>query len=450
MALDDLWNRFRFFSTQSKRDYDNTFDHPKADYTCEDYMKLYLRGDICQTIVKAIPEKCWAGCKPYVRETMNYKVETPFEKAWEELTESQPIIAELARIDILSGIGRFGGLFLGFDDNKKMYEPVSRGATLLFTRPLSEKDLKISRVDQNPKSPRFGMPVSYSGSWLDEKLGRKTYEVHWTRIFHVADNRIESNVFGRPRIEPVLNRVLDIAKILGVSAETFWLGAFGGLAFEADADTQIENPEELEGEIEKYVAGLQRYLKLQGIKTKTLDTNIADPSRHIEVQLQMISAQTGIPVSVLIGSARGELASGKDFALLSDKVEERRTGYIDPYLLKPFIQHLVELKSMPAPQHIYISWFTATQTLRKEQLDGARVFTDACRMYIESGAYNLISPPHFLEDVLKVDAGKVELYNPATADTLRKYAQDAKKREGAEIDDSSFKDITPEEKKISG
>ena len=83
------------------------------------------------------------------------------------------------------------------------------------------------------------MPVQYGGMFLDEKLGTSAETIHWQRILHLADNRIESNIYGEPRLTPVLNRVLDLHKILGVSAETFWLGAFGVIAFEADRFIEV-------------------------------------------------------------------------------------------------------------------------------------------------------------------------------------------------------------------
>ena len=450
MELFDRYLLARTINPQGRNFYE-VFGYPEI-ISVRDYRKAFERGDIAETVVSAKPEVTWGGVEPYVRETDNYKIETEFEKEYDKLIENDDVnlYPTLERADIISGIGRYGGLFLGWDDGLDFDKPVKKGSKIVFLETFAEDTLLIKELENAPTSKRYGLPLFYEGTFASGKLQEetKTKTIHWTRVIHLADNRIDSKIYGVPRLKKVFNRILDLHKVLGVDAESFWLGAYGGLAFEADPEAVIEDKEAMTAEIDKYTAGLQRYLRLQGIKTKELKPSIHDPASHVLVQLQLISAQTRIPLSILMGSGRGELSSSNDFKLWVNIASKRRLNYAEPFILRPFINRLIEFGGLPKPERYSVSWHDSNITVQKEQLDSARVFTDAMRMYVEGGGFHLIPSGNFLEDVLKVPADKIELYKPADAEVLKQFKKDSERKE-SKIDDSSFKDVVPEEKKIS-
>jgi methionyl-tRNA formyltransferase len=57
---------------------------------------------------------------------------------------------------------------------------------------------------------------------------------------------------------------------------------------------------------------MERYIKTQGIDIQSLSSPVANPADHVAVQLQFISGITRIPLRILTGSERGELASVQD------------------------------------------------------------------------------------------------------------------------------------------
>ena len=125
---------------------------------------------------------------------------------------------------------------------------------------------------------------------------------------------LEDEVNGLPRLEAVFNRLLDLEKIVGGSAEMFWRGArpgFQGIVSEGYNMTD-EDIDELQKQLDEYEHGLRRFLINRGVSLDALAQQVSDPRNHVDVQLQMISAITGIPRRILTGSERGELASTED------------------------------------------------------------------------------------------------------------------------------------------
>lgn len=401
-------------SFDGKRDLYNSCGYPK-NLTYDQYRDVFDRGDLGKTIVSAYPVATWVR-NPIIRE--NEKVEndsTAFEQDWKNLLQNVPVFSYLQRADVLCGIGSFGVLFLGFDDGLDFAQPCTRARNLLYMKPLAEGSVNIVSYDEDTSSPRYGLPVLYdltfgqlpkntqiSGSNVVSSVQKR---VHWTRVLHLADNQDESDVFGVPRLQPLYNRLFDCQKILGCSAEMFWQGAFQGLSFEADSESELINKAALEEEIQKYVHGLQRYMQLQGIKTNVLHSTVAPPGDHIKIQLQFISAATRIPLRVLTGSERGELSSVQDENNWKDRIEERRNRFATDNVIKPFVKRLVDVGVLTTPKNgeysYFIEWNDVSSTTQKQQMEIARMVTDAIRMYVESRSFLLIPPEQYLEKVMK-------------------------------------------------
>ena len=55
--------------------------------------------------------------------------------------------------------------------------------------------------------------------------------VHASRVIHVAEDILDDEVYGIPRLEPLYNYLDDLLKVVGGSAEMFWLDAKRRLVF---------------------------------------------------------------------------------------------------------------------------------------------------------------------------------------------------------------------------
>jgi len=414
----------------------------KNELSFSNYKNRFDRQDIAFRVVTAFPAATWVN-PPDIFETED-EDETDFEKEWEKVLDSVNVFSYLCRVDKLAGIGQFAVLVIGFDDQGELSQPVKKATQILFLQPYVQDKIKITEYETDVKSPRYGLPKMYS---IDMSIGKEAKStedgsrneavntaVHYTRVLHVADNALESDVFGTPRQQVVYNRLEDLDKISAGSAEMFWRGGFQGIAFEMDKDATLtpQAQDDLEDEIENYIHKLTRYIRLQGIEAKPLAVNIADPSSHFDMALQLISGATGIPRRILTGSERGELASSQDKKNWDERVDERRKSFAQPVILEPFIDRLIEVGILPEPKEGYdIKWPDIEALSEKDQADVAKVKTEAICSYVRWGAEMMITPFQYFTKILNMSDEEATAIIDEVEEYLKEVA--AEEEEDAKI-----------------
>lgn len=158
LARSNFWKKF----LDSRRDYDDECGYPKTnEITPEHYQTLYDREAIATRVVELMPAECWSSA-PIVYETEK-QTETEFETAWNDLAtklnpsnrswldaqDSHPVWHYLHRVDVLSGISRFGIVLLGINDGLDLREPV-RGLEEQGSIPSKEVDREQKKAKLFP------------------------------------------------------------------------------------------------------------------------------------------------------------------------------------------------------------------------------------------------------------------------------------------------------------
>lgn len=408
------------------RDLDKECGYPST-VTIDQLRHLYEREGPATRTVQVLPEETWS-VYPLLYESED-EVQTPFEKAWNDLQKTHNIWSYLHRVDELSGIGTFGILLLGINDGKTLDQPVAglndRGEKvgnvkydLLYLRAFDQYLVKIDEFESDPSNPRFGQPKMYSIQFSDPKNGLESSsttatvvdttlrKVHWTRVIHVADNRKSSEVFGVPRMLPVLNRLYDLRKVLGGSSEMLWKGGFPGYSFETTPEVNASDmdidKDALKKQIEAYQNGLQRYLALEGVVAKSLAPQVADPSNHIEQNLRIIAMTLGVPLRIFLGSEAGHLASTQDSTTWNRRLARRQNIYVTPMIIRPVIQRFMAFGILPTVENFSVSWRDLNALTEKDLADVALKKSQALLAYVTSGAESIIPPLEFFTNVLEI------------------------------------------------
>lgn len=381
----------------------------------EDYFNKYDRLDIAAAIINRPVGATWRGGVDIVESDDDN--DTPLEIAWKELDKRLSLHSKFTRLDKLTGIGRYGILLLGLDDvqtNQDFKKPVTNKRKLLYVKPLSEQSAVIDSFVENATDARFGQPLLYKITTSDPNTQANTnIVVHWSRVIHVADGLLESETFGTPRLKPVLNRLFDIEKIVGGSGEMFWRGARPGYQGVVGEDATITPTmqTDLQDQIDEYEHNLRRMLVNAGIEFKSLDMQIADPSKHLDVQVQMVSAETGIPKRILTGSERGELASSEDRDNWFELIEARRDDFATPIIVMAFIDRMILFGVLPAPKDEYsVVWTDLWAPSDKEKAEIGKTLAQALAFYTQNIETMAVIPPEaFLKHILGLSDEKVKM-----------------------------------------
>lgn len=230
---------------------------------------------------------------------------------------------------------------------------------LLFLRPYGEDMVQIVRYEWNIRNPRFGLPVMYRITLNDPRdahsgvgLPLATVFVHWSRVIHVAEHKRSSEVFGIPRLRPVLNPILDVQKVRGAGAEGYYKSCFTGLQFvthpQLGGDAVIDEAS-LKDSVEQFQNGLQRVLTSRGGSWQTISPSVVDPSPHINAGIEAICIAIGCPVPVFKGYEIGEQASTNNAVEWNKRKYERQWNYLTPEVIVPLVDRLIQVGVLPRP-----------------------------------------------------------------------------------------------------
>lgn len=339
-----------------------------------DYRSRFSRNEVANRVVKALPKATWKGGADII-EDVDPTTETEFEAAWADLAERLKIWSKFLQADILAGIGHYSILMIGAPGD--LDTPLVRASAedIVYLQAFCEDDALVQEYEIDIASPRFGMPKFYMVNRTNMSsptsinsavVGRR---VHWTRILHIADGLLDDNVFGEPRLKCIWNRLDDLEKVAGGGAEAFWRRADAGIQFDLDPTLELDEPAKdlMKKQIEAYEHDMQRMLTTRGVKINQMSSDVADFSNSVNSIISLISAGTGIPQRVLMGSEQAKLASKMDRSNWDERVEDRRKDYAAPHVVRPFIDRMIDLGVLPKPQDGYDVIWTLVRVLDDEQ-----------------------------------------------------------------------------------
>lgn len=332
-------------------------------------------------------------------------------------------------------------------DPEQAQQPQQGQRKLLYIRIFPESLVQIMRYEQNMASPRFGQPVLYRITLNDPMqnqtgvgLPLSTVEVHYSRVIHLADvgaNSGSSEIFAAPRMRPVLNSLIDLAKIYGACGEGYWKAAFATLVAETHpqlgGDVTLD-VEAMRSQMKKWRDSLDRVLAATGVTWKTLAPSLIDPNSFVQNHLNAICIKLGVPLRVFMGTEQGVLAGTQDAVAWSFRVKERRKNYLAPRLIVPLIDRLILVGVLPQPETYSIDWNDDQKLMPQEQASIAGAITGAMATYISGQVDQLIEPISWLTEVVGWDRDKAKSVVDATMEHIMKQ-QEAQAQQGQQMID---------------
>lgn len=445
LVANALLARREFFEkfTDPRRDIDDECGYPATEQiTSYEYRDLYDRFSIATRVVELMSVESFS-VTPVLYEDVDTETTTEFEQAFDDLLNKigeegyyrpeqegsvHPLWSKLEEADIKSGIGHYGIILLGIDDGLNLNEPVAglneetgqftpqKNVSLISIECYDESQATINSTEQDPTHPRFGQPTFYNIKYNDvndrptEAVDQKisTVTVHWSRVVHIS----RGTLYHAPLMRSVFNRLLDLRKLYGGSAEMYWQGAFPGLSFETHpqlgGDVNID-ASNMKDQVEKYYTGLQRHLSLIGMTAKSLSPQVVDPSPQIDKELEAICIEKEVPLRIFKGSERGELASSQDSDTWAVRVDSNRKKHCIPNIICPTVNRLINLGVLPEPKDGYsITWEKEKELHPETKAQVAMLKTDAMMKYVAGDVESIISREDFFIKILGMTPEETE------------------------------------------
>lgn len=365
------------------RDYNAVLGYP-VDLGFDDYEAMFRRMDIARAVVVAKPHATWKS-PPKLSFRENAKTppaaQDAFLQEWENLVKKTRAFERFRRADVRAGIGQYAIIVMGFKGRGEWSTPLKRrtnpSGDLEYMVVYDQSKVEIGPLVTDRFSPRYNLPEYY-----EVDTGDGEFRVHYTRVLHVVEDPQADDLYGTPRLEVVYNNVLALMKVAHGAPEAIWHDMVG--TYHADVregyELSPEDEEALTDAIDSFLNGMRRVIQTQGIDLTKLQPQIIDPTGAYQVQVQLISAATEIPYTVLIGSDRGDVSKRAEQEQWASLIAERRALFAEP-LVRSFIELLVDSGALPAVEtdEIEITWRPLYEQTEKERAEVAEARGRALR-----------------------------------------------------------------------
>ena len=444
------------------RDLYNICGHNKQ-LIFQDFWNMFRRGPLGKRVVNAPVESTWRNGFRILED--GQPKDTEFEKAYKAMDEKFKLTSRFARLDKLVGLGEYAILLMGFNDGAPLDQPISgtsKNRQLTYLQTYHWGAASISEWDADPNSLRFGQPklyqISLGNTTRSSAAPSQSLTVHYSRVLHVAEELIDNEVTGIPRLEASINILQNIEKIVSGSAEMFWQGALGGKAFSAKEGFNLTSASlsQMQEELDDFYNGLRRNLRLQGVDIQDIAPSLHDPKGWLEVQVDILSGITRIPKRLLLGSERGELASSQDESNWLSVIADRRCQYAEPQIIFPFIDYMIQLGVLPPTKEVEegrgytIKWSDLWSPSEQEQATTAKTKTEALAAYVNApGAEEILPVDFYLEEFLKLKPDQIDRIKKLLSENPPMTPQE-KEEEQAEVNEILSRGQDPQEGGATG
>jgi hypothetical protein len=367
----------------------------------QDYLNIYERDGIGTRVVDAAPDETWRKHPIlYISdEAPNENDPGDLQNSFNEFCNEYDIWSAFNDMDKACGISRFSLMFLGLPG--ELDQPVSNKNKLSFVSVHDEGEATVdeSSIIRDPTNSMFGLPEYYQIQ-IDDGAGT-IKRVHHSRVIHLKYGKDRSKgmgrVYGVPTLKKVLNRMYDLEKVVGGGSEAFWLLIHRGLALLAKEGMTLPDPgtpeyKSLQDEIEEYQHGIRRFMRLVGMDIQDLGAEPVDSREQFDVIIDYIAGSEKIPKRILLGSERGELASGQDETDWQKYIDWRRRNVAEPYILRRFLKVADEYGFFDVPDDYKVFWPPLFQlSPSQEAVEVTQIATAISTM--SGGAPETVYPP---------------------------------------------------------
>jgi len=317
------------------------------------YYRAYERNPVAYAAVHKLLDSCWID-KPTIIDGDEEK-ESAETTTWEAsvtklMTRHWPKIKDADRRNL---VGKYSALLIQFRDGREWKDPVDTTVikrlgdkSVVKLIPAWESQIKPGTFDTDTMSETYGQPVNYQ--FNEQPVGDdgtygpvRSVTVHPERVIILCEGSEDENMLsGVPYLRAGYNKLLDLEKISGGSAEGFLKNASRQLGIAFDSQTDMASiasqakaagyadiGEAMNDKIAKMNRGTDAALVMQAGTPSVLSVAAADPSPSWTVAANEFSSSIQCPFTILFGQQTGRLASDEDKTDWAKRCNGRRWGF---------------------------------------------------------------------------------------------------------------------------
>lgn len=372
-----------------------------------DFYNLYSRGGIAFGAVKKLVDRCWLT-KPWIisgEPSDESREETPWEKKLKREFRQVSLWRHFREADRRRLAARYSAILLHINDSQGWDKPVKGNKRLVKVTPIWQGALEPKDYDNDPNSPRYGLPTFWTYTTTHDNGVETSTDVHYDRIFLLGDWSADAIGF----LEPAYNNFVSLEKVEGGSGESFLKNAARQLNINFDKEVTLSAiaaahnvpVSELQSIFDKVTRemniGTDAAVVTQGATVTPLTTAVADPEPTYSVNLQSAAAGVDIPTKILVGQQTGERASTEDEKYFNTRCQSRREELGAE--IEEFIQHLMRLRVVDVNNEFTCMWDDLTEANVSDKLANAKVMSEINQTAMATGG------PIFTDNQILTTAG---------------------------------------------
>lgn len=377
----------------------------KQNPTFPDYYAAYKRHPAAKAAIERHIGKAWGEypCIKELREGADVADDdqpTPWEKSVADLL--RPHWKKLQEADRRKLIGRYSAVILRVADGQDVSQPLGTGK-LVDVIPVYESQLRVTAWDSDLNSEAFGLPAAFQYKTAlpeshDDTQGQpeEWKDVHPSRVVVYSDGDLRDMFEGIPLLEAGFNRLSDLEKITGGSAESYLKNSSRTIVFEFDKDSGVSDAvksaygndanvaDVLEEQARDLNTSTDASVVMQGGKLTTLQVTVADPTGPWTTAANEFAASVQIPFTILFGQQTGRLASDQDQADWAKTAMSRQKNAINPFI-EGFIRRLMQCGAIKPMEQFCVEWDDLLAASDSQKLDNAAKMASINESMVKSG-----------------------------------------------------------------
>lgn len=378
------------------------FGYPET-VNFDNYYRAYERNAVAHAAVHKLLDSCWTDNPTIIDGAKKKEAEETTD--WEESTTKllSKHWAKLKDADRRNLVGRYSAVLLQIKDGREWYQPVDKNVVkalgdkaLVKLIPAWEAQIKPGNFDIDTQSDSYGQPVSYS--FNEQPVGDdgtygivRSVTVHPDRVIILCEGSEDENMLaGVPLLRAGFNKLLDIEKTSGGSAEGFLKNASRQLGIEFSKETDINSlikqakdegfdklGDAMNDKIRRMNSGTDSALVMQAGQASVLSVAAADPTPTWTAAANEFSASIQCPFTIQFGQQTGRLASDEDKNEWAKRCNGRRWGFLTDYITRVIERFWVlGIIGPPTNGEVSLVWSDLLAPSEKEKIANMQAMAD--------------------------------------------------------------------------